>query len=127
MKITNDIFFLQQKQIFSTKMLQQHLFIYNLLQEIPETKRFLVTTHDAFNYFTRAYLSTPQDRMTDQWILRCQAPEGLAPDSQISTLDIERIIQYLIKYNILLKSRILPYILYRDPSLLSALGRDLHT
>jgi manganese/zinc/iron transport system substrate-binding protein len=34
------------------KMEEEHQTIYSALQEIPQEKRFLVTSHDAFNYFT---------------------------------------------------------------------------
>lgn len=67
------------------------------LQTIPSSKRYLVTTHDAFSYFTRAYLAEEGEI---DWQLRCAAPEGLAPESQISTTDIQLIIDHLKRYNI---------------------------
>lgn len=69
------------------------------LQAIPPPKRYLVTSHDAFNYFTRAYLAADgEDRQT--WQNRFAAPEGLAPESQISSTDIQAIIDHLGRYNI---------------------------
>jgi manganese/zinc/iron transport system substrate-binding protein len=81
-------------------MLQMHEQIYDVLQKIPEQKRFLVTSHDAFNYFTRAYLATPNEKTQAEWQMRVEAPEGLAPEGQLSTADIQKIIDHLIEYKI---------------------------
>lgn len=70
------------------------------LQQIPEKKRYLVTSHDAFNYFTRSYLATDEEVANNTWQKRFAAPEGLAPDSQLSAADIQNIVDHLEKYNI---------------------------
>lgn len=67
---------------------------------IPESKRYLVTSHDAFNYFTRSYLAAPNEVQMEQWQKRFVAPEGLAPESQLSTTDIQLIIDHMHKYGI---------------------------
>jgi manganese/zinc/iron transport system substrate-binding protein len=71
-----------------------------ILQSVPENKRYLVTSHDAFNYFTKAYLAEESEKGTDDWQKRFAAPEGLAPESQISTTDIQYIIDYLHTHQI---------------------------
>lgn len=71
-----------------------------ILQAVPKQKRYLVTSHDAFNYFTRAYLATDEEREANQWRHRFAAPEGLAPESQLSTTDIKNIIDHAAKYQI---------------------------
>ncbi len=76
-----------------------HQNVLNILREVPEQKRYLVTTHDAFNYFTRAYICTKAEPK-NCFEIRCQAPEGLSPDSQLSTADISRLVDHLIKYKI---------------------------
>lgn len=86
--------------LIRTKMLQAHNKVYEDLQNVPEEKRYLVTSHDAFNYFTRAYLATPQERVNGSWHIRFDAPEGLAPEGQISATDIQAVIDHLIKYRI---------------------------
>jgi manganese/zinc/iron transport system substrate-binding protein len=73
--------------------------IRGMLQEVPASKRYLVTSHDAFNYFTRSYLAEPNEKSA-QWRKRFVAPEGLAPESQISTTDIQAIIDHLSQYKI---------------------------
>ena len=77
------------------KMLQVHLEIQAEMEKIPLDRRYLVTSHDAFNYFTRAYLA--QDALVEN---RCVAPEGLAPEGQLSTQDIQRVIDHLCRFRI---------------------------
>lgn len=81
------------------EMLEEHGQVKNELQEIPSGKRYLVTSHDAFNYFTRVYLAADGEA-EDVWQERFAAPEGLAPDSQLSAADIQAIISHLKKYRI---------------------------
>lgn len=68
-------------------------------EKIPPESRYLVTSHDAFNYFARRYLAAPGESEA-QWQKRFQAPEGLAPESQISITDIGRIIDHIVSYRI---------------------------
>jgi manganese/zinc/iron transport system substrate-binding protein len=70
------------------------------LLAVPDNKRFLVTSHDAFNYFARAYLGSDAEIANDTWSKRFQAPEGLAPDSQLSSRHIQEILEHLTKYKI---------------------------
>lgn len=82
------------------KMGEEHSAIYRDLQSIPGEKRFLVTSHDAFNYFTRAYLAAPEERDYEAWKKRFDAPEGLSPEGQLSTSDIQSVIAYLVRHRI---------------------------
>jgi len=80
-------------ELLREKMLAVHQNIKHQMSEVPADKRYLVTSHDAFNYFTRAYLAQGSD-----WKQRCIAPEGLAPEGQLSSCDIQRVIDYLCCY-----------------------------
>lgn len=80
-------------------MMDVHRQIKTDMHSISPTKRYLVTSHDAFNYFTRAYLAE-EGEDEKQWSERFAAPEGLAPESQISTTDIQAIIDHLSLYKI---------------------------
>lgn len=71
--------------------------IFSFIQKIPESKRFLVTSHDAFSYFTRRYLALAGE---EDWSKRCAAPEGLAPDGQLSIGHIRDIVAHLFQYDI---------------------------
>jgi manganese/zinc/iron transport system substrate-binding protein len=82
------------------RMENTHENIKAILQSVPENKRYLVTSHDAFNYFTKAYLAEESEKGTNDWQKRFAAPEGLAPEAQISTTDIQYIIDYLHKHQI---------------------------
>jgi manganese/zinc/iron transport system substrate-binding protein len=82
-----------------SEMEKVDLEIKEIIQKIPSSKRYLVTTHDAFNYFTRAYLAENGEG-AQSWHNRFAAPEGLAPESQISSTDIKNIINHLHKYQI---------------------------
>ncbi|NGX46133.1 MAG: Periplasmic zinc-binding protein TroA [Chlamydiae bacterium] len=77
------------------KMRAKHQELRGSLMEVPEKSRYLVTSHDAFHYFTRAYLAEG-----GQWEERCAAPEGLAPDGQLSSSDIQRIVDHLCQFHI---------------------------
>lgn len=70
------------------------------MKKVPPSRRFLVTSHDAFNYFARAYLAEPEEKASGEWMKRFRAPEGLAPDSQLSTKDIADILEHVEKYHI---------------------------
>lgn len=70
------------------------------LQSIPQEKRYLVTSHDAFRYFTKHYLALPEEVDHEEWEKRCAAPEGLAPDAQLSVTDIQEIINHVERYHI---------------------------
>lgn len=85
--------------IVKQTMLAAHDDVRKELQAIPSKKRYLVTSHDAFNYFTRAYLADPGEAEAS-WSMRFIAPEGLAPESQISATDIKEVIDHLKKYDI---------------------------
>ncbi len=70
------------------------------MQKIPEDKRYLVTSHDAFNYFVRRYFAPANQLEDGLWRTRLKALQGLAPDEQISVLQIKEIVDYVVKYNI---------------------------
>lgn len=71
--------------------------IFQKIQSIPEKKRYLVTSHDAFHYFARRYLAENKE---ENFAIRCIAPEGLAPDSQISFAELKSVENHIIKYQI---------------------------
>lgn len=77
------------------QMLHAHRTLQKQMREVPEDKRYIVTSHDAFHYFTAAYLCP--DRFIRE---RCVAPEGLAPEGQLSAADIQRVIDHLCAYKV---------------------------
>jgi len=86
----NKDFYLQNAQELKEKMQKLDQDIVDLLSKTPQEKRFLVTAHSAFSYFTRRYIA-----QHPEWHKHCTAPEGLAPEAQISLYDIERVVAYI--------------------------------
>ncbi len=70
------------------------------MQSIPAEKRYLVTSHDAFNYFVKRYFATSTEIEDDSWRVRVNALQGLAPDEQISVMQIKEIVDHVCKYHI---------------------------
>ena len=55
------------------------------ISSIPEASRYLITPHDAFNYFSRAYNSP------------VKAPQGVSTDSEVANKDIEDTVNFIVK------------------------------
>ena len=64
--------------------------------EIPEEKRYLVTSHDAFQYFVRRYLAEGKE----DWRERLAAPAGLAPDGQLNPVDLQRTVDFVCRHRV---------------------------
>jgi len=85
----------ERAKALASDMANVHLNIKEALAKVPPNKRYLLTSHDAFRYFTRAYLAVDGE---STWEERFAAPEGLAPDGQLSSLDIQRMIVFVRQY-----------------------------
>lgn len=59
-----------------------------LLSEIPEDRRFLITPHDAFNYFSR-YYNMP-----------VLAPQGMSTDSEVANKEIQSTVYFIVENKI---------------------------
>lgn len=77
------------------ELTQLHEEVMSEIQAIPLERRYVITTHDCLNYFSRAYLASEEERALGQWQCRCDAPEGLAPEGQLSVRDIQSVVTYL--------------------------------
>jgi len=82
------------------KMTEIHQRTRHKLQKVPESLRYLVTSHDAFAYFTRAYLCSDEERKDGSWKKRMAAPEGFSPDGQLGAADLQKIVDYLVEYRV---------------------------
>jgi len=78
----------------------QHNIIKRKLAQIPIEKRYLVTSHDAFNYFVRCYFVDDFQRERATWNNHVVAIQGLAPDEQISPLEISSVVKYVLTHKI---------------------------
>lgn len=90
----------RQSEVLLEMMEKSDANAFETLQKVPEQARYLVSSHDAFRYFTRHYLANEEEVKTGEWEKRCAAPEGLAPDAQLSVSDIQEIISYVDKYHV---------------------------
>jgi manganese/zinc/iron transport system substrate-binding protein len=79
-------------EALSEEMMTAHKELWAKLHSVPSEKRYLVTSHDAFHYFTRGYLAEIGE---ENWGERFAAPEGLAPEGQLNGRDIQNIVAYL--------------------------------
>jgi manganese/zinc/iron transport system substrate-binding protein len=85
-------FYREQGEVLKEQMRSVHRELCSLLRRVPSEKRYLVTSHDAFHYFTKSYLADPEEV---DWAGRFAAPEGLAPEGQLNPCDIQKIIDFL--------------------------------
>jgi manganese/zinc/iron transport system substrate-binding protein len=90
--------FRQNGEILQRRLQQLDEEIYLLMQSIPPQKRYLVTSHDAFQYFAKRYLFDQSNPNFD--LERFLAPEGVSPDGQIGPSDIQKIISHIVKHEI---------------------------
>lgn len=90
-------YYLARAEALKDKMSAADKDIYELIQSIPEDRRYLVTSHDAFHYFTRRYMAVPGE---NDWAKRFAAPEGLSPDGQLNPIDLQKIVDHLHAYQI---------------------------
>ncbi len=94
------LYYESRGSLLKEEMMSFHNLLKSRLASVPEEKRYLVTSHDAFGYFARAYLSSDRDLQQGDWRKRVVAPEGLAPDGQLSVMHLQEIVDHLIKYKI---------------------------
>jgi len=93
-------YYKEKGALLEQKMLAFHEELKSRFKAVPEEKRYLVTSHDAFAYFTRSYLAEEKELAEDVWRKRVAAPEGLAPEGQIGVMQLQKIIDYLEKYRV---------------------------
>lgn len=63
-------------------------YIVKRLEEIPANSRYLVTPHDAFNYFSNRYG------------IEVMAPQGISTDSEVANAEIEKTANFIVEHKI---------------------------
>ncbi|MDO5713527.1 MAG: zinc ABC transporter substrate-binding protein [Tissierellia bacterium] len=58
------------------------------LSAIPEGSRYLITPHDAFNYFSRRY------------DIGVMAPQGVSTDSEVANKDVEDTVNFIVDHQV---------------------------
>jgi manganese/zinc/iron transport system substrate-binding protein len=78
----------QRAQAYLHELDMLHAYIIQKTALIPKTQRILVTAHDAFGYFGRAYN------------FHVVGLQGISTDSDISTRDIQQLVEFIITHKI---------------------------
>ncbi len=63
-------------------------YIKDKISQIPEESRYLITPHDAFSYFSRAY------------DIGVKAPQGVSTDSEVASADILETVDFIVEHDI---------------------------
>lgn len=63
-------------------------YIKGRVEELPKESRYLITPHDAFNYFARSYG------------MEVKAPQGVSTDSEVATSDIQSTVDFILEHKI---------------------------
>lgn len=85
--------------ILKAQLQATHQMLEQEFKAVSQEKRYLVTSHEAFYYLTRAYLRAEGEEES-VWKKRFCAPEGLAPESQISLHRIMEIVDHIKQHQI---------------------------
>lgn len=91
--------FHQREAATKQELMGLHQWMKSEMEQLHPCLRYLVTSHDAFNYFARTYLAD-RGETEAEWRKRFKAPEGLAPESQISLSHIQEILSHLLNNEI---------------------------
>ncbi len=76
--------YLQRAESYLHELTMLHEYIIRTTIQIPESQRILVTAHDAFGYFGRAYN------------FQVVGLQGISTDSDISTRDIQQLVEFIM-------------------------------
>ena len=58
------------------------------ISKIPKGSRYLITPHDAFNYFAKSY------------DIEVKAPQGVSTDSEVSISDITETVNFIVEHKV---------------------------
>ncbi|MDX1682600.1 MAG: zinc ABC transporter substrate-binding protein, partial [Phycisphaeraceae bacterium] len=78
----------ERAKAYRAELEKLHAYAQKVIATIPEEKRVLVTAHDAFNYFGRAYG------------IEVMGVQGLSTESEAGLDDINRIVDFLVEREI---------------------------
>lgn len=90
----NALYYQKRAGELGDKLKDLHMEVRERFHQIPYKRRYLVTSHEAFYYLAKAYLRQADEEEL-RWKDRFCAPEGLAPESQISLHRIMEIVDYI--------------------------------
>lgn len=84
----NKDYYMENLKKYQSELDDLTLYIENRISEIPESKRVLVTAHDAFGYFAR------------QFKMEVRSIQGISTDSEAGTKDISELADFITEKDI---------------------------
>jgi manganese/zinc/iron transport system substrate-binding protein len=78
----------QRAQSYLHELAMLHEYVQNKIEQIPESNRILITAHDAFGYFGRAYN------------VQVIGLQGISTDSDISTRDVKNLVEFIVTHKV---------------------------
>ena len=78
----------ERKEAYQKELEELKAYTKKRLAEIPEKSRVLLTPHDAFQYFSRAYG------------IEVKAPQGVSTDGEVSAYDMAETAQFIVDHKI---------------------------
>lgn len=78
----------QNSKAYRARLSELHQYVKTVIATIPEEQRSLVTAHDAFGYFSRAY------------DIRVRAAQGISTESEAGVADINQLVDYMVTHQI---------------------------
>ena len=85
---TNAEYYRQNAERYRAELKELHEYAKQAIASVPEQQRVLVTAHDAFGYFTRAY------------DIEVKAPQGITTESTPAVDDINRLVDYIVEKSV---------------------------
>ena len=78
----------ENKVKYLDELTQLDKYVRENITSIPKESRYLITPHDAFNYFSRAY------------DIEVKAPQGVSTESEVANQDIQETIDFIVEHKI---------------------------
>lgn len=78
----------ENKAKYLDELTQLDKYVRENISSIPKESRYLITPHDAFNYFSRAY------------DIEVKAPQGVSTESEVANQDIQETIDFIVEHKI---------------------------
>jgi len=85
---SNAVIYESNYQSYDKKLEELDRYIFDKIKEIPEEKRILITSHDAFKYYGKRYG------------VKLEAIQGISTDSDVQTSDIKRVSYTINRYKV---------------------------
>ncbi len=73
---------------YTAELTELDSYVREKISSIPKESRYLITPHDAFNYFSKNY------------DIEVKAPQGVSTESEVSTQDIQETVDFIVEHKV---------------------------